>query len=423
MIRKKLDVVFLIISLIAGAVLWVGLEFLYRVNFSSTNRVFSILLYIAVFAIVMGLIILIKSKASDAYKDSSVVLKFTAIALVLLLAVTPLFEFLYELGDGIPDNNGVPSLQYVFLIDDSGSMDGEYGNDPTGYRYEAVQEIIKQMSADNQFAVYHFGMDVKCATQMGSVVPSEYSRNSVDVDGSETNLRKAIQVSLDEVANPEKAHTKIIVLTDGFPYDMRWGGQNKAIKLCLKKNASISSVGFGQPNEELMNELAEKTGGVYVFSDNIDNLLTSLQQVMSANVENIDKNRDLLGHRFDMTAGSALYAILRILFLALLGVLWTVAKMALVGDRHFSWKMTIISGVACALAAILVECMTAAGFADIIARFVFCVLWAMTPIEILEYVDLGGGATTYTSSYGMEGFGQAKDYGTQMRGGQGTKSI
>ena len=422
MIRKKFDTVFFIISLIAGALIWFGLEFLYRVNFSSTNRILSILLYIAVFAIVMGLIILVKSKISDAYKDSSVVIKFTALALVLLLALTPLFEFLYELGDGIPKSNGAPSIQYVFLIDDSGSMGS---NDPESFRYEAVKQIIKQLPADAQFAVYHFSENTECATTMGSMTPADYTPTSVIVDGGETNLRKAIEKSLSDVANPGSIHTKIIALTDGAPYDMRWGGKNKAIKTSLKKNASISSVGFGSPDQELMKDLADKTGGVYVFSDNIDNLLTSLQQVMAANVGDIDKDRDLLGHRYDMTAGHALYIFLRIFFLILLGVVWTVVKMALVGDKHFTWKMTFVSGGACAIAAVLVELMTAAGFADIIARFFFCVLWAMTPIEVLEYVgrDDGFATTTFGASYGSIDTGIAKDYGTQSQRGQGTKSI
>lgn len=388
--KRKVDKVFLIVSVVVGIVLGIVEDALYKNKIIEFNsRIPCITLYLFVFALILGIIILFKGLRNSTFVNFGKVMTLTLIATIAFVGCSALFEFLYELGGDKPKQNQATELQYVFLIDDSGSMSG---NDPDDKRYDAVEEIVKNLTPTNKFAVYNFADVTNCLTAMGTTNSSVYKFNDfVPTVGGGTYMINAIQDVIEEVCGNNNVHTKIIALTDGAPSDAIFGKYSKMVRKCIEQGASVSSVGFGNPDENFLKELANSTGGVYVFSNNIASLTTDLETIVNAQTLPLGKNRDLLGYRLDSTYDSFLYGFLRVLFLILLGLLWTVIKMLLVGEKKFTQSSAIVSIILCSLAAILCEVLLLVGVDHTIVRILFCALWACTliPEAIYQKTNLG----------------------------------
>ncbi len=387
--KRKTDIVFLIISIVIGIVLGVLEETFYQAGIRFLDsRILTVTIYLFIYALILGIILLFKGLRNGTFVNFGKVMLFTVLAMVAFVGFTALFEFLYELGGNKISQKQASELQYVFLIDDSGSMTS---NDEDNLRYDAVEEIIGDMVPTNRFAVYSFSDETFCVTPMESKQSLDYTyEGSEELMGGGTYMLTAIDDAMKDVCNSKNVHTKIIVLTDGVPSDSGLGSEQKLIRNCLKKGASVSSVGFGDADEEFLKELAAGTGGTYVFSDNLENLTDNLDTIVKAQTLPLDANRDLIGYRLDLTYDNFWYGFMRVGFLILLGALWTVIKMLLVGERKFTKSAMVISLVLCSLAAVLCELFMLVGFGGGLVRVLFCGLWACTiiPKNIYMKVDL-----------------------------------
>ena len=388
--KRKTDIIFLIVSIIIGIVLGVLEESLYQMGLSFLgNRIMCVTIYLFVYALILGIILLFKGLRNETFANFKRVMGFTVLALVAFVGFTALFEFLYELGGNKISQKQASELQYVFLVDDSGSMSS---NDEDNKRYEALEEIIGDMAPTNRFAVYAFANETECITPMESTNSLNYEYHLADDIGGGTYMLTAIDEIMKDVCNSKKVHTKLIVLTDGEPSDVGLGSEQKLIRNCIKNGMSVSSVGFGEADEEFLQELATCTGGTYVFSDNIENLTNNLDTIVKAQTLPLKANRDLLGYRLDLTYDSFWYGFMRVAFLMLLGGLWTVVKMLLVGERKYTKSAMVISLILCSLAALLCELFMLVGFGGGLVRVLFCGLWACTiiPEKVHKVADLGG---------------------------------
>ena len=386
--KRKFDKVFLIISVAVGIVLGIVEEVLYKneiIDFDS--RVLCIALYLFVFVLITGVIIFFKGLRNSAYVNLGKVMLLTFLAVIVFAGCSALFEFLYEIGGDKPKQQQASELQYVFLIDNSGSMDG---NDPDDRRYDAVETIIRDLTPTNRFAVYAFEDKTHCLTAMGTTNSDTYRVNkTVPITGGGTYMITAVEDEMKDVCGDDDVHTKVIVLTDGQPTDDDFGRYSKLVRECVKEGVSVSSVGFGSPDESFLRELANNTGGMYVFSDSISRLTANIDTVVNSRILPLEKNRDLLGYRLDSTWNSFWYGFLRVLFLILLGLLWTVIKLLLVGEKKFTRLSAVLSGILCSSAAILAEISLYAGAEDRVIRIMFCAMWACTliPKTIYEKTD------------------------------------
>lgn len=387
--KRKSDKVFLIISIIIGVVLGITEELVYTnsiIHFKS--RILCITVYLFAFALILGLILLFKGLRNSSYVNFGKVMLLTMIAAVVFTGCSALFEYLYEVGGDKPRKFKQSESQYAFLIDDSGSMEL---NDVRNERYDAVESIIRNMTPTKNFSVYRFADMVVCDTPMESSQSDTYQMsNSLSSVGGGTNLLTAINQVIADITESGKKHTKIIILTDGAPTDFEFSLYNSTIKNAIQNNTAISSVGFGDPYEDFLTDLATNTGGMYVFSDNISSLTANLETVVNAQTLPVGKNRDLLGYRLDLTSDSFLYGFLRVLFLVLLGVLWSVIKLLLIGEKKFTQYSAVLSVVLCSVAAVLCEIMLLFGINSNIVRIIFCAMWACTliPKNLYEKTNL-----------------------------------
>ena len=94
--KRSIDKIFLIISIIIGIVFALPNEVIYsEFNFIGT-RIPVIFAYLIVFALVMGIVLLIKGLQNGTYVHFGRIIAFTLLATIAFGGCTALFEYLYE---------------------------------------------------------------------------------------------------------------------------------------------------------------------------------------------------------------------------------------------------------------------------------------------------------------------------------------
>ena len=427
--KLKYDKLFLVLSIIIGVVLGFVLELFYQNFFPMGSRVLFVTAYIVLYSLAFGIVLLIKGMTNGTFVNFGKIILLTLLSFVVLTGCTALFEYIYEMNINVVKTK-YSDMQYVFIIDDSGSMKtipgySQVGNDPGLKRYDAVEEIINSLDSTNKFAVYKFDNETRCVTPFGTQESKTYKLDRyINDEDCGTFMMTAISTALNDVPLSQSVHTKVIVLTDGQPMDDEM--YNDIITKCQDNNVSISSVGFGAPDSAFLTRMANDTGGTYVLVNDLSSLSEDVGTVVRTNNgEEVD--RDLIGKRYDSKETSVLYAFLRIIFLILLGVLWTIFKMLLVGEKKYTKKALVISIVLCSVAGILCELlMLPYMIPSSLVRILFCALWAVTLVPTVDYnaASLGNDALHNINSDYQKGIGIANDWNSKPQGGgNGSKSF
>ena len=228
---------------------------------------------------------------------------------ILLTLLAMLFEWVYEIEATTEQHD---PTSYVFVVDDSGSMEG---NDPNRSRFAAIPTVLGEADDAFPFMVYRFSNEVGILRDMAPA-----SDGIPPLAGSQeggTSLKAALNAVLDDRAAGRwegGAYPRVILLSDGVPTDTSFFDTlNSEMQRFAHAGISVSTVGLGGADDALMQRIARATGGVYVRSPDAEGLA---QAMSSAAIQSAD--RDLLSARY-VTAFDGLYAALRVLFLFLLG--------------------------------------------------------------------------------------------------------
>ena len=282
---------------------------------------------------------------------------------VAFFGITLLFEFLYELGK----QKSVEPSSYIFVIDDSGSM---WGTDPQNRRVTAIGDIMADADPDMEYAVYSFTSVLTMLKDMSPWSPSDsYAFSS----WGNTDIIGALSGVLDDLESGRidgGDHPRILLLSDGQSSSF---GKSDIVQRCRKNGASISTVSFPDSNS-LLRYLAEKTGGIYIDSNDTIKLDKIMEEAVT-----FSSSRDLLSYRF-MSQSNGLYAFLRILFLVILGIIWSGFKYVISSSTESdipSLVVFIVSAVLCVIAAVFME-VSSQAYSSITPRFLFVLLWAIS---------------------------------------------
>lgn len=226
-------------------------------------------------------------------------------------------EFLYEL---TPKRQEIAATSYIFILDESGSM---RSNDPSGLRYQAIPEIMKAEEPDFPYMVYTFSDTARMVREMEPFDPSD-DAISITSDGGTAIFGTILQV-LNDYKNgvwDGGPHPKVIFLTDGSATDLSRGflffrGNmpefNAALEEYSRLGINISTVGLGSADRAIMTQMAETTGGVFVNIQDAADLAVAMKAAATSY-----SDRDLLSIRY-MSHLNALYGVLRVLFLTIIG--------------------------------------------------------------------------------------------------------
>lgn len=390
---ERFDLKLFLAALGAGLLAWIIDAILYGALADRMWRPLLIGLMFLIFALLVGGAILITSKLVDGFDEEFLFLSGTgmiaaglAVTLVVTVLLAVVFEAIYE----YEATTTTSASSYIFVLDESGSM---ADSDPDLLRYSAVDEVLSDMSADFPYAVYAFSNDTQRVRDMSPVSSgSDYALPSM---GGMTNMRLALETVLNDLkqGNLEGgAAPKVVLLTDGYASDIGlFNSVNDLLDDYVDAGVSVSTVGLGQVDEGLMENIAQRTGGVFVPVDEAGELAGAMQTAALRST-----SRDLLSSR--VTPGrNLLYGFLRVIFLFLLGcVLAFLKAMACARlDEHI--RILVVGGIAALVGALVMELGTAIGLPAGLCWLVLWLLLSLTPAMLTIQTQRGGTATIYSS--------------------------
>lgn len=337
-----IDIPLMIMTAIIGLVMWMIEHAIYAVCVDTMPRVLLIGLLFMVFALVLLVAVHIHSNIKGIYEQnvltggtgelSAMLSILLAVVLTFLLAM--LFQWIYGLDLG--EANTEPT-SYIFLIDDSGSMEL---SDPTQERYKAIADVLEGQPESFNYMVYGFSNDTAVLREMGPISDGIDELSGENYGGTE--IKAALNYIMDDYDNGAwdgGENPKVVLLTDGYATDIGFfSSVSKTLRRYVSAHITVSTVGLGDVDTSLMNQIANTTGGVFVdVSDAAD-----LSEAMSSAARE-STSRDLLSERY-MVSWSALYGVLRVLFLSVLGSLIGIGITIAYGLQDTS-TVTILSAV------------------------------------------------------------------------------
>lgn len=368
---KKVSYKMLLGSIIAGVIYGFLGEFIFKMLRDVVPSIVLTMVYFLGLFLFVGLALyLISNVVYSQYKYPSYK-KLWIISLILILCASALFEFLYDL---ISDRKREqPSDSFLFVVDISGSM---CQNDPEGIRYSAIEKLIADKDDDFVYGVYSFSNDLDVVREMSP--KSNDSKFALAEDSGGTEMRHALQQIITETElgnNLVTSRTRVILLSDGDPTDVTFSSSlMKVLNRYVDKDIKVSTIGLNYVKETYLRMIADKTGGVYVYCDNVDNLLTALESASYS--DNVYRN--LLDYR-NGSFLNGLLAIMRIIFVAALGIIMAIEKSAICEKFKDTRNVFISSAICGILAGLCIEIgMNVIGVSPMIMRILTSVLMAVT---------------------------------------------
>lgn len=351
----KLNVAVLISTLITAALTGFAMMFLHQEALYETSRgrlfmpLFMGLLF-AAFLLITCLIVFAVSKVTLTYRADVITGKtyknrvWLYLILGFLVMGVTLFgaEYLYETNFRL--NSKSPSTgTYVFLIDDSASM---IDSDPNDQRYTVVEALLGNKQDSTRFAVYTFSSGAKQLVPMQTVADGfpAYPKPDYGLTYMKDGLETVLEDCVKERWSDQSA-ISMILITDGGPNDFVSFEQIQPIlDQYISNDITLGIVGVKGANNDLMNDMAQYTGGTFTNIDDIAMVQSAVQLVSGSG-----SNRDLLSEN---TTGAPawLYSLIRILAISLAGAIISLTAALCYGNNTvfnlIFWTNTIKSIVA-----------------------------------------------------------------------------
>ena len=181
----------------------------------------------------------------------------------------------YEVLSESEGTQGANSI--CFVVDVSGSMDGT----PIENAREALNQFLDSVTGAAELGLVSF--DDSAQTLVDLTSSPSVVKNGVSglYGGGGTNITSGIQEGTQVLRNANGART-MILMTDGqSDIDM------DVVQEAAAENITIFTIGFGSVNDELLQSIADQTGGQYLRAESSDELLqvySSLQGIIGNTV-------------------------------------------------------------------------------------------------------------------------------------------
>lgn len=370
------------ITVVTGIVLWIVERAIYSVFIDLIPRAVLIGIMFGVLTIGLSLVVFCYSIFAGIFNENVVtrtsgsgsVIVMLLVGIIIIFGVGTLFQWLYSLN---PNDENISPTSYIFVIDDSGSMQD---NDSSGERFKAIREVLKDMPDDFPYMVYSFSNDAAIVKKMGPISDGIPQFEGNYSGGTEIKLTLTkIMTDMENGVWDGGETPKVILLTDGYATDIGWFTNiRKILKQYAAKHVSVSTVGLGNVDTNLMNKIAKSTGGVSIDVSDAAALSVAMN---TAAREYAD--RDLLSTRY-ISSLNVLYGFLRILFLSLLGSGLGFLVAVAYGFQDSTSLIIVSSVVKSVFGAAIMELGTSVlGFSD---KFMWLVLWILFSITLATKV-------------------------------------
>lgn len=353
----------LLSSIAVGAVLWVVCYLLYKGFLDHMARVLLIGILFALLCIGVCLTVFVVSNMGGDFKgdvmgNEKATILMLAGGTFLIFGLGVLFQWIY--GMNFSNEVNTPT-SYIFVIDDSGSMEG---NDPENLRFGSILTMMEKMPEDFPYMVYSFTSNAYILRDMSPLRTGDSFTG--ESDGG-TDIKAALERVLQDYENgvwDGGGNPKVLLLSDGESF----GFIRSLLNDYAREGISVSTVGFGSVNDRLMQRIANRTGGVYIYVDEISSLSEAIETASASYAK-----RDLLSSRTDRNLGFV-YGLLRVVFLTILGLGIGFLGMVAYG-RSDSMGITFVSsGITSFLGSLIMEVGTSIGGSEII---MWMMLWIL----------------------------------------------
>jgi Ca-activated chloride channel family protein len=186
------------------------------------------------------------------------------------------------------DNDNPVTISIALLMDYSGSITDE--SDNVNDMENAALSFISQLGDNDEAEVIKYAREIEIAQSFTNdkTLLSEAITSTPNTDGP-TRLYDAIERAIDDLSQPErtKDRSAIVIITDGIDND---GSGNPLSDSTLEdviagataNGIPVFTVGLGESvNEDLLQQIADDTGGTFSSSATSDNLTTIYLQLAS----------------------------------------------------------------------------------------------------------------------------------------------
>ena len=383
--EKQFNTVLLVTTLIVSAVAAVGLYCVYRCVVQNMDPRYMPLFVGGVFAIYLAVIcltVLLVSNVQLTFRADVITgnynrgrsLVYILAGAVLAFGLMAGAEYLYEQNFTIGGKKETKT--YVFLIDDSGTMED---NDPADQRYDVLEQILSQEPGDTRFAVYSFATEVTNPVPMQTVAQGIPAVQHASF--GRTYMGTALTRVLDDYASglwTSDGKTDLILITDGLPSDFASLNDVKPLlDQCVNNQITLGIVGVIGADNQLMEQMAGYTGGTFVDINDASMIGQAVSTVLGGG----KTHRDLFCERRDVSA-DWLYGIIRGVAFALMGILLClVASMCYGNSAAFGFMMRVnsVKAVLVGIAMELVFLIPSIGFV------LFPAVWSLMGTMFAKY--------------------------------------
>lgn len=369
---KGINLRMIIASIIAAAAAWVIDLLIYNIFKNVLPRPLLIGIVFTILGLILGTVLTIFGRDSGNKVDAKVQIIGTIIGSLLLLGLGGLFQFIYQL---TLKKAIIEPTSYVFVIDDSGSMSD---SDPAGKRYSSIEMILQDKAESFPYMVYGFSDNSYIIRDMAPKSEGMEPITGQNLGG--TSISGTLKNVINDYENgiwQGGAAPKVILLTDGYATDIFLGIELKdTLKRYNKRGISISCVGLGDVDRDLMNQIASSTNGVFVDVDDASQLTEAMKSAAAGYNE---VERDLVSER--SSGNGIVYGLLRVLFLTLLGALIGLVKYFSYGDRDSFKTLFGLTVVSSLIGSVLMEGGTDLGLP---AVPLWLLLWLLYSVAVAD---------------------------------------
>lgn len=391
------------VSIVTGIIAWFLCNRLYSSILDLLPRPLVIgIVFVVLYALLLIVVVVVAILGHE-YQGNAITFLLSLLPGALaVLALSTLFQFIYGLN--LRSQTSGPT-SYVFIIDDSGSTSE---TDPGQLRYKAVSDVLKGSDATMSYMIYSFSDSTVIAREMGPAASGEQSLTGNSSGG--TSIRGALETVIndfrDGIWNGGDA-PKVVLLTDGYATDIDLFHSVKGVlKEYADEGISVSTVGLGDADDDLMTQIAETTGGVYIAVSDAAELSNAMTKAARTGL-----SRDLVTARH-MRKLNLLYGFLRILFITMIGILMGGLIAFAYGNQDSYIVSTGASVVFSLIGALIMEFFT--GVFHFNERAVWFILWIFLAVTIVlkRYIKQLKATDLYQIDNGM----YSQNYGTDGQG-------
>lgn len=377
--QTALNLPLIIVTSILGGASWFAGTVLHSTLVDTIPRFVLIGIIFAVLCFALCFVIFIFSKATSCFEENIItrspsgggVVVIILISTIVILLMAMLFQWIYGLNFG---KQASGPTSYIFLIDDSGSMQV---SDPSQIRYKAISDVLSDMPDSFPYMVYGFSDWPEIIKKMGPI--SDGIPQLTGINSGGTSIKSTLNQVLDDYNNrvwDGGKSPKVILLTDGYATDIDFispiGG---TLKDYVSTGISVSTVGLGHAADaDLLSDIAQTTGGIFIDVADVAMLSEAMRTAAREYTA-----RDLLSARY-MPSLNFLYGFLRVLFITILGLAIGFAASIAYGVQE-SIPITMISTVVKSiLGALIMELGT--GLVGLPDRYMWLALWILLAMTI-----------------------------------------